>query len=185
MAMAGILLTMLCGGMILAQSPLDYTVKDIAGQDVELKRYMGQVVMIVNTASRCGFTPQYEGLQKLYETYKDQGFVILAFPSNDFMGQEPGTNAEIREFCTANYGVTFPLFAKVSVKGEDACPVYVFLTGEDTNPGFAGKITWNFNKFLVGRDGKVIARFDTRTAPLDREVTAAVEAALVRKSATN
>ncbi|MBN2431373.1 MAG: glutathione peroxidase [Acidobacteria bacterium] len=164
----------------MAQSPLDYGVEDIDGQQVDLKQYKGSVVMIVNTASRCGFTPQYDGLQKLYETYRAQGFVILGFPSNDFMGQEPGSNAEIKEFCAVNYGVTFPMFAKISVKGEAASPLYSFLTGEETNPQFAGKITWNFNKFLIGRDGTVIARFDTRTRPLDEKVTVAVEQALAR-----
>lgn len=178
--LAMLLLVSLWGGMVMAQSPLDYGVEDIDGQQVDLKQYKGSVVMIVNTASRCGFTPQYDGLQKLYETYRAQGFVILGFPSNDFMGQEPGSNAEIKEFCAVNYGVTFPMFAKISVKGEAASPLYSFLTGEETNPQFAGKITWNFNKFLIGRDGTVIARFDTRTRPLDEKVTVAVEQALAR-----
>jgi len=182
-ALSTLLLISFWSGVMMAQSPLDFVIRDIDGQTVDLSQYKGQVVMIVNTASRCGFTPQYEGLQKLYETYAAQGFVILGFPSNDFMGQEPGSNAEIKAFCAENYGVTFPLFAKVSVSGEEASPVYAFLTGEETNPQFAGKITWNFNKFLIDRDGRVVARFDTRTSPLDEKVTAAVEEALSRNAA--
>lgn len=145
------------------------------GTPKPLKDYEGKVLLIVNTASKCGFTPQYEGLEKLYETYKDRGFVVLAFPSNDFMGQEPGNDAEIAQFCRLNYGVTFPVFQKSHVKGKDMNPLYRFLTEES---GFNGAISWNFNKFLVDRQGRVVARFGSRTAPLDDALVKAVEAAL-------
>ncbi len=156
-------------------SPLDLTVKDIDGRDVNLADYKGQVVMIVNVASKCGLTPQYEKLEALYRKYKDQGFVILGFPANNFMGQEPGTNEEIKQFCSTKYNVTFPMFSKISVKGDDIAPLYAWLTSKDTNPEFSGDIEWNFAKFLVGRDGKVKARFSPRTAPDDASVTAAIE----------
>ena len=162
----------------MAQSVLDFTVKDIDGNDVALQTYAGNVIMIVNVASKCGFTPQYEGLQDLYSRYRERGFVILGFPANNFMGQEPGTNAEIKAFCTATYNVEFPMFAKISVKGEDTAPLYRFLTAEQTNPEFRGKITWNFNKFLVGRNGAVINRFGTRTKPLSEKILTAIEDAL-------
>jgi glutathione peroxidase len=160
------------------KSIYDFTVKDIDGKDVSLSQYKGKVVMIVNVASKCGFTPQYAGLQKIYDQYKDKGFVILGFPANDFLWQEPGTDSEIKSFCTMKYSVTFPMFSKVSVKGGDQHPLYKFLTEEATNPGFAGKITWNFNKFLFDRTGKAVARFATRTTPEDKEVTVAIEKAL-------
>lgn len=156
----------------------DFTLKDIDGKDASLGAYKGKVVMIVNVASKCGYTSQYAGLQKIYDQYKDKGFVILGFPANDFMWQEPGTDTEIKAFCTLKYQVTFPMFSKISVKGSDQHPLYRFLTGEDTNPGFGGGITWNFNKFLIGRDGKTLARFGTRTKPEDREVLDAIEKAL-------
>jgi glutathione peroxidase len=145
------------------------------GTEKSLKDYEGKVLLIVNTASKCGFTPQYEGLEKLYETYRDRGLMILAFPSNDFLGQEPGSDAEIATFCRLNYGVTFPVFRKSHVKGREINPLYRFLTEES---GFDGAISWNFNKFLVDRKGRVIARFGSRTAPLDEELVKAVEAAL-------
>ena len=126
----------------------DIEAKTIAGEPVKMEQYKGQVLLIVNTASKCGFTGQYDGLQKLYETYQDKGFVILGFPSNDFMGQEPGTNEEIQSFCKLSYGVTFPMFEKIAVKGKDPHPLYAYLTSKQTNPEFSGKISWNFNKFL-------------------------------------
>jgi len=129
----------------------DFRVADIDGNDVNLADYKGRVLLVVNVASKCGFTPQYKGLQKLYDQYKDKGFVILAFPSNDFMGQEPGTNEQIKTFCQLNYQVSFPLFSKISVKGRDIHPLYKFLTENSTDPNFAGGITWNFNKFLIDR----------------------------------
>ncbi|HXG66687.1 MAG TPA: glutathione peroxidase [Blastocatellia bacterium] len=161
-----------------ATSIYDFTMKDIDGQQVKLDRYRGKVVMIVNVASRCGLTPQYEGLQALYTKYKDQGFVILGFPANNFMGQEPGTDAEIKSFCSLKYNVTFPMFSKISVKGEDKHPLYKFLTEKETNPEFAGEIPWNFSKFLVDKSGKVIARFSPKDEPLSEKVTQAIEAAL-------
>jgi glutathione peroxidase len=132
----------------------DHTVKDAKGREVKLEDYRGKVLLLVNVASKCGYTPQYDGLQKLYEQYKDRGFVILGFPANNFGGQEPGTDEQIQDFCRLNYGVTFPVFAKISVKGEDKHPLYRYLTEEATNPGHAGEIKWNFNKFLVGRVGR-------------------------------
>ena len=159
----------------------DFTMKNIEGQDVKLDAYKGKAVMIVNVASRCGLTPQYEGLQALYSKYKDRGFEILGFPANNFLGQEPGTEKEIKEFCTLNYNVTFPLFAKISVKGTDQHPFYTFLTNKQSNPGFDGDIGWNFEKFLADRSGKVIARFSPRTIPDDPEIANAIEAALAAK----
>jgi glutathione peroxidase len=134
--------------------------------------------MIVNVASRCGFTPQYEGLQKLYLKYKDQGFVILGFPANNFGGQEPGSDEEIKTFCSAKYSVTFPIFSKISVKGDDIHPLYKLLTSKDTDPEFGGDIKWNFSKFLLNKDGKVIARFEPAVKPDSDQVIQAVEKAL-------
>ena len=162
-------------------SVLDFTMKGIDGEDVPLRRYAGKVIMIVNVATKCGLTPQYEGLQKLYDTYGDRGFVILGFPANNFLGQESGTNEEIKNFCTLNYGVTFPMFGKISVKGKDQHELYTFLTGKDTDPDFAGAITWNFTKFLVDRTGKIIDRFEPKTVPQDPEVVKAIEQALAKK----
>ena len=156
----------------------DFAVQDINGSETSLKTYEGKVLLIVNVASKCGFTGQYEGLQKLYQTYKEGGFEILGFPSNDFLGQEPGTNEEIQEFCSLTYGVDFPMFAKISVKGKDRAPLYAFLTDKKQNPAFGGGISWNFNKFLIGRDGTVINRFGSRTAPEDKKLVSAVEEAL-------
>jgi glutathione peroxidase len=145
---------------------------------VKLAEFRGRVVMIVNVASKCGYTPQYDGLQKIYERYKEQGFTVLGFPANNFGAQEPGTNEEIQEFCRINYGVTFPVFSKISVKGDDKHPLYKYLTERETNPDFAGEIKWNFNKFLVGRDGRILARFDSGDKPEDAKVTQAIEGAL-------
>ncbi len=156
----------------------EFTMKNIDGQDVSLSTYKGKVVMIVNVASRCGYTPQYEGLEKLYLKYKDKGFVILGFPANNFLGQEPGTDQEIKSFCSLKYNVTFPMFSKISVKGSDKHPLYRYLTDKESNPQFSGEISWNFNKFLIDRDGKIINRFGTRTAPDSKEVIDAVEKAL-------
>jgi len=161
-----------------ASSIYDFTIKDIDGNDVGLATFKGKVVMVVNVASKCGFTGQYAGLQALYEKYKDRGLVILGFPANDFLWQEPGSDSEIKQFCTLNYGVTFPMFAKIHVKGADQHPLYTYLTDKRTNPEFSGKITWNFNKFLVGRDGRIVARFGSRSKPESKDVVAAVEEAL-------
>lgn len=158
-----------------AASVYDFKMKDIDGKNVNLKKYKGKVVMIVNTASKCGYTPQYEGLEAIYKKYKDQDFVVLGFPANNFRGQEPGTDKEIKEFCTLKYDVTFPMFSKISVKGEDQHPLYKYLTDKTTNPEFAGDITWNFNKFLIGKDGKIVARYETKMKPDDATVTTEIE----------
>lgn len=160
------------------KSVLDFTMKNIEGEDVPLSMYKGKVIMIVNVASKCGLTPQYEGLQKLYEKYEERGLIILGFPANNFNNQEPGTDEEIKGFCTKNYGVTFPMFSKISVKGDDIDDLYTFLTSEKTNPGFSGEIAWNFNKFLIDRTGKVIYRFEPKVKPESDEVIMAVEYAL-------
>ena len=156
----------------------DIMVKDIMGNELSLSDFEGSVLLIVNTASRCGFTKQYEGLEALYQTYKDSGFIVLGFPANNFMNQEPGTNEEIKTFCTTRFNVTFPLFSKISVKGDDIHPLYVFLTDRQSNPEFGDPITWNFNKFLIGKDGSIIGRFDTRTEPQNDEIVTAIEEAL-------
>lgn len=166
------------GEMSRVESIHDFTMQSIDGDNINLGAYKGKVLLIVNVASKCGFTGQYEGLQKLYETYNEQGFEILGFPANNFLGQEPGKNEEIKQFCSMNYGVTFPMFAKISVKGKDMHPLYAYLTDKKSDAGFGGGITWNFNKFLISRDGKVINRFGTRVAPLDEKITQAVEEAL-------
>jgi glutathione peroxidase len=163
------------------RSVLDFKMRDIDGKDVRLKKYKGNVILVVNVASKCGYTPQYQGLQSTYVKYKDKGFVTLGFPANNFNGQEPGTEKEIKEFCESKFGVTFPMFAKISVKGDDIDPLYKFLTSKETNPNFAGAITWNFNKFLVDRRGKVVARFTSKQAPDGPEVTAAIEKYLAEK----
>lgn len=160
------------------KSVYDFKMKDIDGKEVKLSSYKGKVSLVVNTASKCGNTPQYEGLQNIYNKYKDKGFVILGFPANNFMGQEPGTEKEIKDFCTLKYNVTFPMFSKVSVKGEDQTPLYTYLTSKEINPNFAGDVTWNFEKFLIDGNGKVIARFSPKTKPEDPKVIEAIEAAL-------
>jgi glutathione peroxidase len=164
-----------------AKSVLDFHMKDIDGKDVDLAAYKGKVLLVVNVASQCGLTPQYKDLEALYEKYKDQGFDVLGFPANEFGKQEPGSNEEIKEFCTTKYKVTFPMFSKIVVKGEGIDPLYGFLTGSDTNPKFAGDITWNFTKFLVNRKGDVIARFEPRVKPSDANVTKAIESAIAEK----
>ena len=157
---------------------LDFEMKSLDGKKVDLSKYEGKVVLIVNVASQCGATPQYEPLQGLYETYKDKGLVVLGFPCNQFGEQEPGSAEDIQEFCTENYGVTFDLFSKIDVNGENAAPLYRYLTSKDTNPGFSGPIGWNFEKFLVSREGKVVARFKTPVEPDSEEVVKAIEAEL-------
>ena len=155
-----------------------FTMNLVDGTPKKLSDYRGKALLIVNTASRCGYTKQYAPMEQLYRKYRDRGFEILAFPANDFMGQEPGTNEEIRAFCTKNYDVTFPLFAKISVKGDGIHPLYRYLT---TLPGFDGDISWNFNKFLVDPSGKVVARFGTRVDPMAEEVTKKLEEVLPKK----
>jgi glutathione peroxidase len=151
-----------------------FTLNSIDGKPAPLADYKGKVVLLVNVASQCGYTPQYSALEAIYEKYKDQGFVILGFPANNFGAQEPGTNEEIKTFCTRKYSVTFPMYSKISVKGADQSPLYGYLTKE-TGTGIAGDIKWNFTKFLVDRDGKVIQRFEPAVTPDSKEVTAAIE----------
>ncbi len=164
-----------------APSIYDFKMKDIDGKDIKLKKYKGNVLLVVNTASKCGYTPQYEGLQTTFDKYKGKGFYVLGFPANNFGGQEPGTAAEIKEFCTLKYKVTFPMFAKISVLGADQDPLYSYLTSKATNPKFAGDITWNFNKFLIGRDGKIVARFTSKDKPDGEAVMRAIEKYLASK----
>jgi glutathione peroxidase len=151
-----------------------FTLNSIDGKPAPLADYKGKVVMIVNVASQCGYTPQYSALEAIYEKYKDQGFVILGFPANNFGAQEPGTNEEIKTFCTRKYSVTFPMYSKISVKGDDQAPLYAYLTKE-TGSGISGDIKWNFTKFLVDRNGKVVQRFEPAVTPDSKEVTAAIE----------
>ena len=169
----GVALAMAGSAFAVASSIYDFTMKSIDGKPTSLGDYKGKVMLVVNVASQCGFTPQYKGLEETYEKYKDRGFVILGFPSNDFE-QEPGTNAEIKQFCTLKYNVTFPMFAKIGVVGRDANPLYSYLT-KQANPSFAGAITWNFNKFLVDRTGHVVARFPSDTEPDSAAVVGQIE----------
>lgn len=150
----------------------EFTLNSIDGSPVPMSTFKGKIALVVNVASQCGYTPQYEGLEALYKRYKDRDFVILGFPANNFGGQEPGSNAEIKTFCTRKYSVDFPMFSKISVKGSDQDPLYQYLTKT------GGDIKWNFTKFLVGRDGKVIQRFESNVEPGSPEVVKAVEAAL-------
>ena len=167
------------GSSVLAGSGVySFTLNSIDGKPAPLADYKGKVVLLVNVASQCGYTPQYSALEAIYEKYKDQGFVILGFPANNFGAQEPGTNEEIKTFCSSKYMVTFPMYAKISVKGADIHPLYQFLTDKTANPTTAGDIKWNFTKFLVGKDGKVIARFESAVTPESAEVTGAIEKAL-------
>ena len=156
-----------------AESVYEFTMPDIDGNPVNLKTYEGKVLLIVNVASKCGNTPQYAGLQKLYEKYSDKGLVVLGFPANNFMGQEPGNDDQIKEFCTANYGVTFPMFSKISVKGSDTHPLYSYLIANTES-----NVSWNFQKFLVGRDGKVVQSFTPKTQPMDESINTEIEALL-------
>src|ERR1700719_176800 len=156
----------------------DYTLNTIDGQPAPLAAYKGKVVMLVNVASRCGFTPQYSALESVYEKFKDRGFVIVGIPANNFGSQEPGTNQEIKTFCQTKYSVTFPMMSKVSVKGDDKTPSYQFLTDKAANPQTGGEIQWNFTKFLIGPDGRVVARFEPAVTPDSAEITAAIEKAL-------
>jgi glutathione peroxidase len=160
---------------------LDFTMKDIKGKDVKLSQYQGKVVLLVNVASRCGYTPQYSGLEKLYEKYKDDGLVVVGVPANEFGKQEPGTDEEIQKFCTGTYNVTFPMMSKVVVKGKDICPLYKFLTSNDTDPQFAGDVKWNFERFLIDRSGKVVGRFRSPVEPQSPELVNAVEGELKKK----
>lgn len=154
----------------------DFVVNDINGDEFDFSQLKGKKVMVVNTASKCGFTPQYEGLQKLYEKYKDDNFVIVGFPANNFMNQEPGTDEEIKQFCKKNYGVSFPMMSKISVKGDDIHPVYQWLTQKSKNGKMDSKVKWNFQKYLINEDGSLAKVIGTRTDPMDEEITSWIEA---------
>jgi len=164
---------------VAADSVYDIPLKDIDGQATSLKPYQGKVMLIVNVASHCGFTPQYAALESVYKKYSDQGLVVCGFPCNQFGSQEPGTEAEIKQFCTAKYDVTFPMFSKLEVNGEHRHSLYLWLAGADS--AFPGNIKWNFTKFLVSRDGKLVGRFDSKVKPDSEELTKAIEAALAAK----
>jgi len=162
-----------------ADSIYNITLKDIDGKPTSLKAYEGKVLLVVNVASKCGYTPQYEGLEALQEKYKAKGFSVLGFPCNQFGGQEPGSNEQIKEFCSSKYQVTFPLFDKIEVNGPNRHPLYLALAGKDSP--FPGDIKWNFNKFLIGRDGRILKRFDSKVKPDSAELVQAVEKALDAK----
>jgi glutathione peroxidase len=161
----------------------DFTMKDIDGKEVSLSRYRGKVVLIVNVASFCGYTKQYTGLDSLYRAYAERGLVVLGFPANNFGSQEPGSDEEIKEFCSTKYNVTFPMFSTISVKGDDQHPLYRHLTSAEANPATAGEVRWNFTKYLVDRSGRLVAKFEPRVDPLSADLTEAVEAALGHQSA--
>jgi glutathione peroxidase len=171
---------LLCAAVVMAadKSVYDFTMNSIDGHGAPLAAYKGKVVLLVNVASRCGFTPQYTALESTYEKYKDRGFVIVGIPANNFGAQEPGTNKEIKTFCSSKYHVTFPMLAKVSVKGGDINPLYQFLTDKSAHPQTGGEIQWNFTKFLIGPDGRVITRFEPEVTPDSPQVTSAIEKAL-------
>ncbi|MBM4090618.1 MAG: glutathione peroxidase [Planctomycetes bacterium] len=161
---------------------LNFKMKSLAGNDVDLGKYQGRVLLIVNVASQCGLTPQYKELQAVHEKYSEKGLSILGFPCNQFGKQEPGSAEEIRDFCSLNYGVTFDMFAKIEVNGEEACGLYKYLTALDTKPKEKGSISWNFEKFVIGRDGQVLARFAPRTKPDDPELTKLIETELAKST---
>jgi len=165
------------GSLFAASGIYNFTLNSIDGKPAPLADYKGKVILVVNVASQCGYTPQYSTLEATYEKYKDQGFVILGFPANNFGSQEPGTNEEIKTFCTRKYSVTFPIYAKISVKGADQAPLYAYLT-KDTAPGIRGDIQWNFTKFLIDRNGNVVQRFEPAVTPDSKEVISAIEAHL-------
>jgi glutathione peroxidase len=180
------IILLLCAAMMTTTFPVhaagslyDIPLKDIDGTDTSLKPYAGKVLLIVNVASHCGFTPQYKALEALYQKYQSQGLVICGFPCNQFAAQEPGTDAEIKQFCTSKYSVTFPMFDKLEVNGAHRHPLYVTLAGAESP--FPGNIKWNFTKFLIGRDGKILARFDSKMKPDSPEAVKAIEAALAAK----
>jgi glutathione peroxidase len=160
---------------------LNFKMKSLEGKEVDLSKYQGKVVVFVNVASRCGYTPQYQALQALHEKYADKGLAVLGFPANDFGKQEPGTDAQIAEFCAKNFGVKFDMFSKVVVKGNGQCELYKFLTSKDTNPKFAGDIGWNFEKFVVGRNGTVVARFKSAVSPDSEPFIKVIEEELAKK----
>jgi glutathione peroxidase len=172
------ILGIMAGMALGASSVHEFSMKTLDGKQLPLESFKGKVMLVVNVASQCGYTYQYEGLQALYVKYKDRGLVLAGFPANNFGEQEPGSDAEIGAFCKSKFGVTFPMFSKISVKGADEAPLYKFLTDRKANPKTGGDIQWNFTKFLVDRNGKVIQRFEPAVEPLSKEIEAAVEAAL-------
>lgn len=159
------------------KSVYDFTLKNIDGKEVKMKDFKGKVLLLVNVASRCGYTRQYTDMVKLQKKYEEKGLVVMGFPANNFGAQEPGTNEEIKEFCTSTYDVEFPMFSKISVKGEDIHPMFAMLTKTE-NPDFDGDIKWNFEKFLIGKDGKLLHRFRSKDNPMGEEIVGAVEKAL-------
>jgi len=171
--MFGVLLVM-AGSLFGSSEIYSFTLNSIDGKPAPIADYKGKVILVVNVASQCGYTPQYSALESIYEKYKDQGFVILGFPANNFGAQEPGTNEEIKTFCTRKYSVTFPIYAKISVKDPDQAPLYTFLTKE-TGSGIRGDIKWNFTKFLIDRSGNVVQRFEPAVTPDSKEMTSAIE----------
>ena len=173
-----ILLVCISGEAQMSKSIYDIEIQTIDHQKVLINEYKDKVILIVNTASRCGFTYQYEELQEVYNRYQHLNFVVLAFPCNNFMSQEPGSNEQIKEFCQSRYNISFPIFAKLHVKGENQHPLYTFLTSKKTNPNFYGKILWNFNKFLISSQGEIIERFGSRVSPKNKKVITAIEKAL-------
>jgi glutathione peroxidase len=166
--------------LMAAQTPMvyDFTLNDIEGKPVSLSQFRGKVLLLINTASFCGNTPQYTDLEKMYEQYREKGFEILAFPANNFGQQEPGTNAEIKTFCYTKYSLSFPLFSKISVKGDDKHPLYRYLTEQSP---FPGEVEWNFQKYLVDRSGKIVARYPHRTKPLVPEIVQDIERVLAAR----
>jgi len=186
--MLGLATAVLFGAMLTTASQADpaatsvysFKMKNIDGKDVSLKKYKGDVLLIVNTASLCGNTPQYAALETLFKQYKGQGFRILGFPANNFAQQEPGNNGQIREFCTSKYDVTFDMFSKISVKQPDQAPLYAYLTDKTTDPQFGGDIEWNFAKFLIGRDGTILNRFPAGHSPASDDVVTAIKTALAQ-----
>jgi len=161
--------------------PLSYKLEGIDGKEVDLAQYKGKVVLLVNVASECGYTPQYKGLQEVYEKYGKDGLVIIGVPSNDFGKQEPGSNEDIQKFCTSKFKVTFPMLGKVTVKGDKKVPLYQYLTSKDTNPKYAGEVGWNFEKFLIGRNGEVVGRYKSAVKPESDELQAAIKKELDAK----
>lgn len=160
---------------------LNFKAKTIDGEQVDLEDYEGNVVLVVNTASQCGLTPQYAGLQELYTKYKDKGFVVLGFPCNQFGSQEPGSDADIKQFCSSKYQVSFPMFSKIEVNGDDAAPIYKYLTSKDVEPAGKGEISWNFEKFLIDREGNLVNRFAPRTRPDDNQLVKSIESELAKE----
>ncbi len=161
--------------------PLDHKLTNIEGKDLDLSKYKGKVVLFVNVASECGYTPQYKGLQELFEKFEKDGLVVVGIPSNDFGKQEPGSNADILKFCQTKYQVKFPMAEKVVVKGDKKTPLYQFLTSKETNPKFAGEVAWNFEKFLIGRNGEVVGRFKSGVEPMSEQLTKAIKTELDAK----